>query len=99
MNYTFHPLAVRELNSAAEYYDTISSGLASSFSKEIFSTIQRIILFPSAWTKISENCRRCLLHRFPYAIIYYIRENEIIIIAITQLNKKPKNWEKHTKRI
>jgi len=48
------------------------------FSKEIFSTIQRILHFPLAWSKFSDNTRRCLANRFPYGVIYQIIEEEII---------------------
>jgi len=58
MKYNFHPLAVVELKNSISYYEEKSSGLGLEFTEEIFSTIQRIIQFPTAWTQISENCRK-----------------------------------------
>ena len=46
MKYSFHPSAKKELLEAIEYYEARSAGLGLEFSKEIFSTIQRIIEFP-----------------------------------------------------
>lgn len=91
MKFSFHPLAIEELNDSIDYYEGKSSGLGIEFSKEIFTTIQRILQFPKAWSKISQNCRRCITQRFPYGIIYHIKEDEILIVSIMQLNKKPKN--------
>ena len=93
MIFKFHPLAVEELNTSIDYYENIYQDLGVEFSKEVYSAIQRILQFPEAWIKISENCRRCLTHRFPYGVIYNIREDEILIVGIMQLNQKPKNWD------
>jgi len=97
MKYSFHPEAKEELFKAINYFEKCRSGLGLEFSKEVFSTIQRIIHFPSAWFKFSENTRRCLTTRFPYGVIYQIIEEEILIIAVMQLNREPDYWEKRIK--
>jgi len=78
MIYSFHPLAVAELDEATDYYDELQSGLGLEFAKETFSCIQRVIEFPTAWSSSSPNTRRCLLNRFPYGIIYQILDNETL---------------------
>jgi hypothetical protein len=93
MKYSFHPLAVAELNGAIDYYEELQSGLGLEFAKEIFSSIHRIILYPAAWSTLSKNTRRCLANRFPYGIIYQVLDNEILIIAVMQLNRKPSYWK------
>jgi len=97
MKYSFHPEAKKELFKAIHYFEECQSGLGLEFSKEIFSTIQRIIHFPVAWSKFSENTRRCLTNRFPYGVIYQIVEEEIVVIAIMQLNREPDYWKKRIK--
>jgi len=97
MKYSFHPEAKEELLEAIIYFEGYRSGLGLEFSKEIFSTIHRIIHFPSAWSKFSENTRRCLTNRFPYGVIYRIIEEEVIIIAVMQLNREPDYWKKRIK--
>ena len=94
MKYSFHPSAKRELLEAINYYEECQSGLGLEFAREIYSAIQRIIHFPEAWSKLSENTRRCLTNRFPYGVIYQISKEEIIIIAIMQLNREPDYWKK-----
>jgi len=97
MKYSFHPEAKEELFEAINYFEKCRSGLGSEFSKEVFSTIQRIINFPSAWSKFSENTRRCLTSRFPFGVIYQVIEDEIYIIAVMQLNREPDYWKKRIK--
>ena len=98
MNYSFHPFAKVELNEATDYYEECRLGLGSEFLREIYSAIQRIVLFPKAWSRVSENTRRCLVNRFPYGVVYQILEYEILIVAVTQLNRKPQDFRNRLKK-
>ena len=93
MNYKFHPLAIKELEDAIDYYSHINDALDVEFLEEFYSSIHRIQEFPNAWTKLSKESRRCILNRFPYAIIYLVKNQFIVIIAVMQLNRKPNYWE------
>lgn len=97
MKVSFYPEARDELFEAISYYEQCQKGLGKEFAKEVYATIQRIIQFPEAWSKMSENTRRCLVNRFPYGLIYSILENEIIILAVMQLNREPGYWKKRMK--
>lgn len=95
MKYSFHPEAKEEFLESIDYYESRRTGLGLEFSNEIYSTIQRIIQFPAAWPAFSENTRRCLAQRFPFGIIYQAMEDkdEILIIAVMQVNRKPGYWK------
>ncbi len=84
MKYFFHPSAKIELTEAAHYYENCRKGLGIEFSKEIHSTVKRIIEFPEAWSTLTKNTRRCLTKRFPYGVIYQIEDDQIFIIAVMQ---------------
>ena len=77
MIYRFHPDAESEFTDSINYYDSHKEDLGREFSEEVYSTIQRILQHPYAWTKITNGCRRCLTKRFPFGIIYSIREDYI----------------------
>ena len=70
MTYTYHPYARRELDDAADYYDSIDLKLGDGFLEEIDDCISRILMFPLAWTKLHGSVRRCRTHRFPYSLVY-----------------------------
>ncbi len=95
MNFSFHPDAEDEFNKSIDYYEECQKGLGLSFAKEVYLTIQRIINLPEAWQPmdLSLGIRRCLTNRFPFGIIYYQRKDEIVILAIMQLNRKPDYWK------
>lgn len=94
MKISFHPDAKGEFFEAIAYYEECQEGLGLEFAREIYSAVQRVIHFPVAWAKVSKNTRRCLVNRFPYGVIYQIGKEEINIIAVMPLNKKPGYWKK-----
>lgn len=96
MTFEFHPEARIEFIEAIAYYEMCREGLGLRLSREVYNTINRIILGPDTWPKISENTRRCLTRRFPYGIIYETRENDILIIAVGHLSREPFYWKDRT---
>lgn len=89
----FHPEAEIEFNKAIDYYEECNQNLGLEFATEIYLIIQRILNFPKAWQILDSDIRRCLTNRFPYGVIYYQKNNEIVILAVMQLNRKPYYWE------
>ncbi|HQU90685.1 MAG TPA: type II toxin-antitoxin system RelE/ParE family toxin [Pyrinomonadaceae bacterium] len=96
MNFDFHPEARIEFIDAIAYYEGCEEGLGLRFAQEVYSTIDRVTLRPNAWPKISINTRRCLTLRFPYGVIYEIRTDDVLIIAVTHLSRQPFYWSDRT---
>lgn len=94
MKFTFHSEARAELNHSVDFYEARQPKLGLEFLEEIYSTIQLIIEFPKAFPKQSKNTRKCLINRFPFAVIYQIKPDEIFIVAIAHLSRKPGFWKK-----
>ncbi len=76
MTFEFHPEARIEFIEAIVYYERCRKGLGVRLSREVYATINRVTRGPNAWPKISENTRRCLTRRFPYGVIYEVRQND-----------------------
>ncbi len=94
----FHPAARQELDEAVSYYDSVQPGLGLAFLEEAYATIQRILDYPKAWSTLSPNTRRCLTNRFPYGIIYQVRDDSVLVIAVTHLNRKPGYWQERSNK-
>lgn len=92
MNYHYHPDARKEASAVVAYYAAISQQLGSDFLAELGSTINRIVSMPEAWAKHVGGTRRCLMHRFPYGVVYDIESEAIHIVAISHLHRKPDYW-------
>lgn len=93
MTFSFHPEAEEEFLEAINYYEDRERGLGYDFSIEVFATIQNIVIYPTAWPVIEEGVRRCLVHRFPYGVIYNIEQEEILVLAVMHLRRHPGYWK------
>lgn len=93
MNIKFLAPAEDELFEAVAYYNTQSEGLGYEFASEVKRTIERIIQYPEAWFPLSKRTRRCRTNRFPYGIIYQIKNKTLIIVAIMHLSRHPQAWK------
>ena len=93
MKLLFHPDAEMELREAANYYDDCQTGLGLDFAEEVYAAISRIIKYPDAWSRLSSNTRRCLTNRFPFGIIYQVKSDNLYIIAIANLHRRPEYWK------
>jgi len=85
-----------EFRDAINYYNQERPGLGFEFSDEVRDVIARIQNYPLAWTPLSKRARRAQVHRFPYSIIYEVRGDSIIIVAIQHHRRKPMNWRKQS---
>ena len=81
-----------EMLDAAKYYELQAYGLGMEFLEKIDTAIQDISKNPERWPIIRENIRRRFVHRFPYALLYRIEPDEIIIQATMHLHRRPDYW-------
>jgi plasmid stabilization system protein ParE len=96
MRVEFLDTAKRELTEAITYYNNESEGLGYRFAAEVKRTLSRIQQHPLAWMEISKRTRRCRTNGFPYGIIYQIREDMILIVAVMHLHRHPDSWKHRT---
>ena len=92
MNYSYHPDARHEASASVAYYAAIDPQLGADFLAQLENSIARILSAPEAWTKQVAGTRRCLLHRFPYGVVYRIRLESIEIVSVMHLHRKPDYW-------
>ena len=93
MEIIFLSPAKDELTEAITYYNGQSEGLGYEFAAEIKKTLERIVHYPNAWFKLSSRTHRCRTNRFPYGVIYQIRKETILILAVMHLSREPETWK------
>ena len=92
MNIKYLKIAREEFHSAIKYYESQQTNLGRKFQSDVENSISRIKEFPKAYVSIKDDVRRCLLHKFNYSILYAIKHNHILIIAIAHQHRKPNYW-------
>lgn len=91
--YEFHPEALDEFEAAAQYFARRQPGLELRFISNIEATIQRICEAPLRLRIVDGDVRRCLVHVFPYAVLYSIEPDHVLIIAVMHCSREPGYWQ------
>jgi plasmid stabilization system protein ParE len=91
------PEASRELEDAARWYEERRSGLGQRFLDAVASTLDRIVLYPTAGTPvpyvaIELAARRAPVKRSPYYVVYLETLEELHILAVAHDRRRPGYW-------
>lgn len=92
MNFAFHPEALIEFEDAALYYAQKQPGLELRFIASVEACIRRITQRPSSYPVLEQDIRRCLTRVFPYAVLYTVEPEFILIVAVMHCHRKPNYW-------
>ena len=85
--------AEQEIAEAVDYYNEQRPGLGFEFAAEMKRTFRRIASFSEAWPRFSRRARRCILNRFPYGVVYQLRKDSILVVAVMHLKRDPRRWQ------
>ena len=93
MKSAFHPEAREEFLAAIDLYNQVKPGLGLDFAGEINAAVELIEAFPNAWTLVDFEIRRCLVRRFPYALLYAVERDLVMIYAVMHVHRDPDYWK------
>ena len=90
-------LAEDELADAASWYEARQAGLGIALldlTDNAIETIKSGVLptSPIPGVRNVKDARRIVLQRYPYSIVLYEREDEIVIIAFAHNSRRPGYW-------
>lgn len=85
-------VAEAELAEVLAYYEEKEAGLGRRFYLEFRLAVERMQAHPRAWLSLSPNTRRCRVKNFPYGVIYQMRKDEILVVAVASLQREPGYW-------
>ena len=97
MKLTIAPAALAELQDAADFYAAHGgSTLAQAFITEFERATKLVLSNPLLGATYQGKWRRCLLSKFPFSIVYQIRINELVILAVVHNRRRPGYWKKRS---
>ncbi len=88
------PIANIELDEAVGFYESHQKGLGNVFLKEIISVYAYLIKNPFAFRKNKKGYYEAVVKRFPFLIIYEVKENIIYIASFFHTSRSPKTKPK-----
>ena len=92
MRVIFTRIATQELEDAVRFYELEYVGLGRRFKEEVRSAALRVAEYPKAWSVERDEVRKCLLHKFPYKLLYSVEANHVLVIAVAHQHRKPDYW-------
>jgi toxin ParE1/3/4 len=92
MRYEFHPDALQEFEAAARFYAECQDGLELRFIACVEAALLQILDDPTRSRILQDDVRRCLVRVFPYAILYSIEPDYVLIVAVMHCSREPGYW-------
>ena len=92
MRVEFHPEALAEFRAATKYYEQQQTGLGERFANVVEMAVAHIAAAPESFRIIEDDIRRCLTKVFPYAVLYSIEPDNILIVAVMHCRREPGYW-------
>ena len=82
---------------AAAYYEAQQKDLGRRFLASIQDALNRIQVNPLLYREIEGDVRRCLTKTFPYGVLFRIRPDEYVAVAVMHLHRDPGYWKDRTR--
>ena len=90
MNVVYAPRALRDLKGIAAYLMEHSPSGARNVLAAVKSSIDALAIFPEIGPAIDDaGHRRFPVHRYPYAVLYRIAGDELLILHIRHTSRRP----------
>jgi plasmid stabilization system protein ParE len=88
----FHPAALADALEAKAFYRERDGDAALAFEELLSIALDRIEASPERWAPYAGGTRRYLLPRYPYALVYEVRMDDVRILAVAHQRRRPGYW-------
>ena len=88
MRVEFHHSTVDDVNEAASRYGRARAGLDAEFRAEIDAVVERIARNPAQFPVVETQIRRCIVHRFPYSVLYRVVDADCVRILVIRHHRR-----------
>jgi len=87
-----------DLAAAIIWYRNNRPGLDVDFQRDFEARLAAIEDNPFQYQIIELGMRRAMLHGFPYAVMYTVSDEEILVIGCRHVRRNPAEWRKRLER-
>lgn len=90
MNLVIRPEAEADLAEAYAWYEVKKAGLGSQFNDSVQTALSFISEHPRAFPRVHRQVRRALIRRFPYAIFFTAKDEQVTVVAVLHARRDPR---------
>lgn len=94
MRVVFTSEAAADLESARDWYEEQRKSLGDELTTEAGLAVQAIAANPERWPVIADRYHRFRLRRFPYALVYRMDVDTVVVVAFIHLHRNPRALRK-----
>jgi len=89
-----HPSVGVELAEARDWYEKAQSGLGRELVLEVDSALTAVAegRLPTMQHPAVPEVRRVMLKRFPYWLVVLERPDEVVVVAVAHMKRRPDYW-------
>lgn len=81
-----------DLSEVLLWYEEQELGLGQEFLRAFRASIAVLQRTPLIYREVEKDVQRTMLRRFPYAIYYTVRGNDVVIIGCFHISRDPRQW-------
>lgn len=89
MRIVFRSEARNEVLEAQAWYESRAAGLGLEFARSIDAAVASAARNPEAFAPVIGDCRRILLRRFPFSLVYRAQDGELLVLAVFHHRRDP----------
>jgi len=89
----YHPEARDEFLRQVVYYAGVSTRLAARYDKAVRKAEVQAAEAPEQWPPYKLETRRVIDRTFKFSLVYFYNENEIYVVAVAPMRRKPAYWK------
>ena len=87
------PEAEADIQSAYDWYESQQTGLGEDFLQSLDNVVAGIQRLPEKHPVVYRELRRALLRRYPYAVFYLVRPDQIVVVSVMHQRQDPARWQ------
>ena len=89
MRVVFRPEARAEVLEAQNWYESRAVGLGLEFARVVDAAVASAARAPETFAYVAGTCRRALLRKFPFSLVFRVRGDELLVIAVFHHRRNP----------
>jgi len=86
--------AVRDVTQARDWYEAQRVGLGETFLVEFERVLAVLEEHPLRFPILHASVRRAMTRRFPYAILFRLRDEQVVVLSVSHHARDPADWPK-----
>jgi plasmid stabilization system protein ParE len=84
--------AAMEAEEARQWYADKNAAVAERFVESLRGAVARLREAPERWAEFEPGVRRVMLGKFPYAIVYAVKPDRVLVLAVMHFRRHPACW-------